>query len=136
MYLRGCTGSLNPVLAHYGRTNECTRANTVLPPISEVSTVAVSLVCKSRQVHISLYPCLREAMYFFLSKTLTMAEMGEVSRTIGYCQKNRIFLTAFDLKLAAMSRHFAVCLPDGTEQGVVQLQTENWPDLTAPDDPR
>ena len=42
MYLRGCLESLNPELAHYGSKNECTRTNTVLCPISEVNTGAVS----------------------------------------------------------------------------------------------
>ena len=40
------------------------------------------------------------------------------------------------LNLNAVARYFSVCLPDGTERQVSQLQTENWPDLTAPDDPR
>ena len=43
MNLRGCMESLNPELALYSRKNECTRTNTVLHPISEVSTGAVSL---------------------------------------------------------------------------------------------
>ena len=34
--------SLNPKLALYGSINKCTRTSTVLPPISEVSTGAVS----------------------------------------------------------------------------------------------
>ena len=39
--------SLNPELALYGSNNLCTRTNTVLPPISEVSTGAVSLITAS-----------------------------------------------------------------------------------------
>ena len=35
---------LNAELSPYGSKNECTRTNTVLPPISEFSTRAVSLV--------------------------------------------------------------------------------------------
>ena len=42
--------SLNPELALYVSKNECTRTNTVLPPISELSTRAVSLV----RPHVSL----------------------------------------------------------------------------------
>merc|ERR1712037_204542 len=33
-------------------------------------------------------------------------------------------------------RTFSVWLPDGGMQKVVQLQTEDWPDLTAPEEPR
>ena len=40
--------SLNPELAFYGSKNECTSTNTVLSPIFEVSTGAVS--------HIQLAP--------------------------------------------------------------------------------
>ena len=44
MYPKGCIESLNPELALYGSKNGCTRTNTVLPTISEVSTGAVSLL--------------------------------------------------------------------------------------------
>ena len=43
MYLSGCMESLNPELALYGSKNESSWTNTVLPPISEVSTDGVSL---------------------------------------------------------------------------------------------
>ena len=33
-------------------------------------------------------------------------------------------------------RKFALFLPDGGLKHVVQLQTEEWPDLTAPKEPR
>ena len=33
-------------------------------------------------------------------------------------------------------RTFSILLPGGGTQKVVQLQTEDWPDLTAPDEPR
>ena len=43
--------SLNPELALYGSKNECARTKTVLPPIYEVSTGAVSLpsICQKLQ---------------------------------------------------------------------------------------
>ena len=44
MYLMRCMKSLNPDLSRYGTKNECTRINTVLAQISEVSTGAVSLM--------------------------------------------------------------------------------------------
>ena len=38
--------------------------------------------------------------------------------------------------LKVLCRTFSVWLPDGGMQKVVQLQTEDWPDLTAPEEPR
>ena len=35
-----------------------------------------------------------------------------------------------------LTRKFTIYLPDGDMKTVVQLHTEEWPDLTAPKEPR
>ena len=43
--------TLNPELALYGCKDLCTRTKTVLPPISEVSTGAVSLIKNTGRIY-------------------------------------------------------------------------------------
>ena len=46
------------------------------------------------------------------------------------------FLRQAKVLLKVLCRTFSVWLPDGGVRKVVQLQTEDWPDLTAPEEPR
>ena len=46
------------------------------------------------------------------------------------------FLRQAKVLFKFLCRTFSVWLPDGGVRKVVQLQTEDWPDLTAPEEPR